>query len=379
MGLRADIRDKVRKETATKIHGQPTDHDVTLLEKELIAIAATIPSTLGGGNHGHAGLIVEPAKYLTMTGGTAFIQPGNPGIYPAGLAPNAAAGTRAREEAEHKELIAQYEIHKGVEQALKDIIIQAVDEDYLLEIEDETLGFLNETPRSMIIHLRNRGGELDFADTKTLLTERDQEWDASEIPTMYFNRVEKAMQQLTRAGITSDLKERTDMALYYLKSTGEYDAAVREWETKPVATRTWANIKIFMSTEYAKENKQNKQTAKQMKANAIEEQAEATEELIANLTEAHTRQIEALIKANTEAMKEMMSLVKDKTITPINSTNQTSEEKKKKREEKQKKFLNAPICKHCGKKHPSKKEDECWELDKNAASRPASWKPTKST
>ena len=379
MGLRADIRDEVRKETATKIHGQPTDHDVTLLEKELIAIAATIPSTLGGGNHGHAGLIVEPAKYLTMTGGTAFIQPGNPGIYPAGLAPNAAAGTRAREEAEHKELIAQYEIHKGVEQALKDIIIQAVDEDYLLEIEDETLGFLNETPRSMIIHLRNRGGALDFADTKTLLTERDQEWDASEIPTIYFNRVEKAMQQLTRAGITSDLKERTDMALYYLKSTGEYDAAVREWETKPVATRTWANIKIFMSTEYAKENKQNKQTAKQMKANAIEEQAEATEELIANLTEAHTRQIEALIKANTEAMKEMMSLVKDKTITPINSTNQTSEEKKKKREEKQKKFLNAPICKHCGKKHPSKKEDECWELDKNAASRPASWKPTKST
>jgi hypothetical protein len=48
------------------------DHDVTLLKKELIAIAATIPTTLGGGNHGHAGLIVEPAKYLPMTGGTAF-------------------------------------------------------------------------------------------------------------------------------------------------------------------------------------------------------------------------------------------------------------------------------------------------------------------
>jgi hypothetical protein len=315
-----------------------------------------------------------------MTGGTAFAPPANPGIYPAGLAPNAAAGTRAREEALHKELIAQYEIHKGVEQALKDIIIEAVNEDFLLEIKDEILGFLNETPSTMITHLRNRGGALDFADTKTLLNERDQEWDASEVPTIYFNRVEKAMQQLTRAGITSDLKERTDMALYYLKNTGEYDAAVREWEAKPAAIRTWANIKIFMSAEYAKESKQNKQTAKQMKANAIEEQAEATEELIANLTEAHTRQIESLIKANTEAMKEMMSLVKDKTITPTNPTNQTSEEKKKKREEKQKKFLNAPICKHCGKKHPSMKEDECWELDKNAALRPASWtKSTKNT
>jgi hypothetical protein len=379
MGLRADIREEVRKETATKIHGQPTNHDVTLLEKELITIAATIPTTLGGGNHGHAGIIVEPAKYLTMTGGTAFAPPANPGIYPAGLAANAAAGTRAREEAMHKELIAQYEIHKGVEQALKDIIIEAVDEDFLLEIEDETLGFLNETPSTMIAHLRNRGGALDFADTKTLLSERDQEWDASEIPAVYFNKVEKAMQQLTRNGIQSDLKERTDMALYYLKSTGEYDAAVREWEAKPDALRTWANIKIFMSTEYAKESKQNKHTAKQLKANAIEEQAEATEELIANLTEAHTRQIESLIKANTEAMKEMMSLVKEKTTATTNPTNSTNEEKKKKREERQKKFLNAPICKHCGKKHPSKKEDECWELDKNAASRPASWKSTKST
>jgi hypothetical protein len=100
-----------------------------------------------------------------------------------------------------------------VEQALKDIIIQAVDEDFLLEIEDETLGFLNETPRrSMIIHLQNQGGALDFADTKTLLTERDQEWDASEIPTMYFNRVDKAMQQLTRAGITSTWHSITSKA-----------------------------------------------------------------------------------------------------------------------------------------------------------------------
>jgi hypothetical protein len=52
-----------------------------LLEKELIAIATTIPTVLGGGNYGHAGLIVEPAKYLTMTGGTPFDLPANPGIY----------------------------------------------------------------------------------------------------------------------------------------------------------------------------------------------------------------------------------------------------------------------------------------------------------
>jgi hypothetical protein len=94
-----------------------------------------------------------------------------------------------------------------------------VKEDFLLKIEDETLEFLNQTPKSMITHLCNRGGALNFADTKTLLTKRDQEWDTSEVPTLYFNRVKKAMKQLTHAGITLDLKERMDMALNYLKNT----------------------------------------------------------------------------------------------------------------------------------------------------------------
>jgi hypothetical protein len=143
MGLRSDTREELRKETSTKIFGQPKDADLTTLEKEMIAITASIPTTLGGGNHGHAGIIVEPDKYLIMTGGINFDPPANPGIYPTGLALNAAAGTRAREEAIHKELVAQYEIYRGVEQGMKDIIQDAVEADYLLEIEDKTLGFLN--------------------------------------------------------------------------------------------------------------------------------------------------------------------------------------------------------------------------------------------
>ena len=375
MGVRADVRDEVRKETVTKIHGQPTNKDLTILEKELIAILANIPTTLGGGNHGHAGILMDPARYL-LTAGIPFINPANPGNYPAGIAANAAAGARARAEAQHKEEVKEYETFQGVIQATKDIIMEAVDHEYLLEIEDEILGFLNETPMSIMTHLRNRGGALDFADTKTLLAERDGEWDASEVPQVYFNRVEKAIQGLTRAGINSDLNERRDMALYYLKATGEFDAAVREWENKPAADKTWINIKTFISTEYARENKQNKLTAKNFKANMIQEQAEATEELIAALTEKHTEQMETLIKSTTDAMKEMMALIKNDKKEP---SGQSNDEKKKKREERRKKYNDAPVCKHCSKKHPAKAEDECWELEKNKDSRPANWKSAKST
>lgn len=128
------MREELRKESVTKIHEQPKENYLTNLEKELIAITASIPSTLGGGSHGHAGVIAEAAKSLIMTGGTAFMNPVNPSNYPAGQLANAIQGTQAREEATHKELIAEYEIFKRVKQCLKDTIQGAVEADYLLPI-----------------------------------------------------------------------------------------------------------------------------------------------------------------------------------------------------------------------------------------------------
>ncbi len=77
MGLRAETHDEIRKELVTKIHGQPMDHDITTLVKELVVIAASILSRLGRGNYGHAGIIVETTKYLNMAG-VPFIDPIHP-------------------------------------------------------------------------------------------------------------------------------------------------------------------------------------------------------------------------------------------------------------------------------------------------------------
>ena len=119
----------------------------------------------------------------------------------------------------------------------------------------------------MIDNLLSRGGTLDFADTKELLAERDGEWNVTENPQIYFNRVEKAIKALRRNGITSDLNERRDIALFQLKATSEFDPSVREWEARPAAEKTWANIKTFISAEYAKETSKisyRQNTSKQM-------------------------------------------------------------------------------------------------------------------
>jgi hypothetical protein len=115
-----------------------------ILKKELIAILANIPTTLRGGNHGHTEILMDPAKYL-ITAGVQSVNPANPGNYPAKVPGNAAAGVRVSAEAEHKEEVKEYKTFQGVVQAMKDIILEVVDHEYLLEIEDEILGFLNQT------------------------------------------------------------------------------------------------------------------------------------------------------------------------------------------------------------------------------------------
>ena len=186
LGVHADIQVEVRKEAIIKIHGQWMNQDLTILEKEFSTILTNILMTLKGGNPGHAGILMHPARYL-LTTGFPFANPANPGNYPANVPENAAAGVRARAEVEHKEEVRKYETFQEIVQATKDIILEPVDHEYLLEIEDEILVFFNQMPTNMMNHLRNSGGVLDFVDTKTLLAELDGKWDTSKFQQIYFN------------------------------------------------------------------------------------------------------------------------------------------------------------------------------------------------
>ena len=57
MGFKEDIQENLRDKPVTKIHGQPNHTNIARLSKELAKIAAGVPTSLGGGKHGHIGLI----------------------------------------------------------------------------------------------------------------------------------------------------------------------------------------------------------------------------------------------------------------------------------------------------------------------------------
>ena len=50
----------------TKIHGEPTYFSLNILKQELKANASGVTWDLGGGAHGHLGLLLTPTEYLLI-------------------------------------------------------------------------------------------------------------------------------------------------------------------------------------------------------------------------------------------------------------------------------------------------------------------------
>ena len=65
-----ETRAAIAEFTVTKVHGQPTNQDIDLLDDELTAIASSFPTNLGGGLHRHAGLLKTVADYDLLMPGT---------------------------------------------------------------------------------------------------------------------------------------------------------------------------------------------------------------------------------------------------------------------------------------------------------------------
>lgn len=374
-----ETRKAVAECTVTKVHGQPTNRDIDRLEDELTAIASSFHSELGGGLHGHAGLIKSDADYDLIAPGTPFVFPSNPGVYPAGAMTTA---QRPQREAEHKALIVQFQTCIGASKGLKDLILKSVEEDYLLELRSVGIGYLNVTPLQMLTHLRNRWGTMDYVDITALLAECDTPWNAAEVPEKYFNRLDEARRQLARLNVQIDERAIVAKALKSFKDAGDYDAAIREWEAKSFANQTYSNLRIVMNTEFTKLNRQDATTARATGHasinNIVEEMATTTGELVATLTDSHAKQVETLMKSTTAALEKLTAaILANNSNKPIGGDAKAKAAAKAAAWAEKKK--NATTCPHCNLIHPNRTHSQCWELPDNASKRPTGWKSVKST
>jgi hypothetical protein len=363
MGIKQDTEDSLKDFEFTKIDGQPTDEDLNQLTKECTNAASSISTTNGGGQHGHAGMVIPEADYITFSyNAERFVAPTNPGPYPQIV--DADAVIRERQIAEHKAEIAEYETYCGVQNFLRKAIIRSVDAEWIAELESETMGFNHRTPFEILEHLRANGGDLDHLDVTELIQQLQKDWDHVEAPATLFARGDKIERQLVKAGQAANPALRLAFVLATFEASGEFDPSIREWKAKPAVDRTFTNFRVFMQRAFTDRTKHNKSTAKSTGRGIANS---ATDAALDKVDEAEAAalaiaEVAMMLQTNQDKQFKQMMEMFDKVMKTKNSPAETPAQPGQRK-----------VCPHC--KRPHAKPEKCWELEANKADRPANWKP----
>ncbi|KAL7475762.1 hypothetical protein ACHAW6_001664, partial [Cyclotella cf. meneghiniana] len=209
----------------------------------------------------HIGMIISNAEYVTFSdGGAQFLKPTNPGPYPNAVNPDPVVCEC--QVAEHKAELQEFKTYMAVKMALRNEIVKCIDEEWIKELKNETMGYMYCSPCEMLDHLYHTGGDLNHMNITELNQELLKLWDHVEAPVTMFAQRDKYEHQLVKADIAAQPAMRLAIAMAAFQASGNYDAALCYWEAKPVADKTFANFRPFIQREFTKHIKHDKTTAK---------------------------------------------------------------------------------------------------------------------
>ena len=147
----SDIRSKFKVKVLTPLDGRPTYKKMRTLTEELGRNALGIQVPFGGGKRGCLGLVYSGPKFLAEAN-VEWTVPESEGAYPTFAA-------NATEDEKKKEISQFIEREKGIktveatEELLKGMFIDAIDEDYVVELKEGLREYDGRTLRELLDHV----------------------------------------------------------------------------------------------------------------------------------------------------------------------------------------------------------------------------------
>ena len=231
------------KSELTPIRGEPTYDTLEHLLKELKANARNVHSNLGGGAHGHLGLVISPTSYAHLSA-TPFTRPTFPGtqvIIPPGSS-NAATQTLRLQF--NEELRVYHEV-ENVDKSLKQQIVQAVEPKYLDAVRNRVSDTITIPVHAVMEHLFNTYGEI----TPETFQQKEQELKATvfdpnidSIDTLY-KSISDLVDLSGHVGIPMTPEQSTSIAYVILWRSSVLKDYLKSWNATPIANKTWDAFK----------------------------------------------------------------------------------------------------------------------------------------
>jgi hypothetical protein len=225
----------------TKVHGEPNSESLYKLRNELKANAQAVYSNLSDGAHGHLALVITDAQYALLTN-QPFVRP----VHPGALA--IAAGTTgpmvATIKDAHNEQLRLFREVEGVEKALVQQIVKAIEPTYLASLRDRNSNSLRGTVNTILAHLQTTYGRI----SPQMMENREHSLRTMVYNPKFpidtiFNAVEDFSDYAELAQQPITVHQTIAKAYLLLNKTGRFKQAITEWNRKPALDKTWPNFK----------------------------------------------------------------------------------------------------------------------------------------
>jgi hypothetical protein len=244
----------------THINGHPEIEDIDTLEKEVARIAVLAKTSLftQGRKYGHLAMIIGQVAYRNTIGDQTFVytKPVDPGAYDitnivGAVATNAAAKSQA--EAEHKHKQDEYYLFIAVESAAWQLIVDAINEELMVEKYDEFIEYEGSTPAALLEFLRDSGVCLSSTttDQTTLQAKLLEPWDQATNILSYFTKLDKAQVAMVKARVPCEDTAKAIQAAAQMDASNLFsEEQITAWEEKVHTDKTWTNLKTYFAAIY---------------------------------------------------------------------------------------------------------------------------------
>jgi hypothetical protein len=234
---------------------KPTPEAIRLLRKELYTNARRNKTTLGGGGHGHLGLLMPHDEYITIAiDATAFVLPDLPDT------PNYDTddeGTRLVQRQEYQSELKTYETAHNLHDYLTALIVAAVPNTYIDVLSDDVHGFGDVSPATILAHLMATYGKISKKALAANLKSIAAPWNPDTPIEDVFTHANRCRRFAAEGGDPITDAAYTRILAETFTSSGVLDKAIEDWEALDEEAQTIAAmIAHFTKADNTRRDKQ---------------------------------------------------------------------------------------------------------------------------
>ena len=226
----------------TRLRGEPTTSSLMTLENEIKANAQSVMTTLGGGNNGHLGLVLDPTRYGRIPGTSVYNCPTLPTLV---FAATATGPQIALQKEIYYENLRLFKETNAVERVLVQQIVSAVDAKYLKALQNSRTNKITGDIPAIMEHLLTNYGDVTKEELRSVCNTVEQ---------LTFHPNEPIDVIFTEVDMLSDLSEiaksplseaqKIDLAYVVIQKTQKFKSDLKSWNQKTTLHQTWENFKI---------------------------------------------------------------------------------------------------------------------------------------